>query len=158
MKPINTLDQATRQQVYDVIEQNAGIHLRGICHLLNRQMGVIQYHVYVLESANLIHSIKDGRYKRFFITTRPLSLERQTILSLLQRKTTAKVIHLLVQHNGNGISRGLIAQELNFTIQAITWHLQKLMDANVISLLKTNGKNYYHITPTFLPMIESYEK
>jgi len=148
------LNQSTRQQIYNIIEQNEGIHLREICRMLDKKMGVIQYHIYVLESANLINSLKDGRYKRFFINHQD-SPEKQIIISLLQRETTAKILSLILQNNGDGISHSAIAKELDSSSQAISWHIQKMMDANVIIILKYGCQKYYQINPTFLPIIES---
>ena len=148
------LNQSTRQQIYNTIEQNEGIHLREICRLLDKKMGVIQYHIYVLESANLINSLKDGRYKRFFVNHQD-SPAKQVIISLLQRETTAKILNLIFQNNGDGISHSAISKELDSSSQAVTWHIQKLMDADVILVIKYGCQKYYQINPTFLPIIES---
>ena len=148
------LNQSTRQQIYNLIEQNEGVHLREICRLMDKKMGVIQYHIYVLESANLINSLKDGRYKRFFINHLD-SPEKQIIISLLQRETTAKVLNLILQNNDGGMAHSAIAKELDASSQAITWHIQKMMDADVITMMKHGCQKYYQITPKFLPIIES---
>lgn len=148
------LNQSTRQQIYNIIEQNEGVHLREICRMLDKKMGVIQYHIYVLESANLINSLKDGRYKRFFINHLD-SPEKQIIISLLQRETTAKVLNLILQNNDGGMAHSAIAKELDASSQAITWHIQKMMDSEVITVIKHGCQKYYQITPKFLPILES---
>jgi len=148
------LNQSTRQQIYDVITQNEGIHLREICRALNRKMGVIQYHIYVLESSNLISSMKDGRYKRFFVNHQD-SPEEQVVIALLHRETTAKVLNIIHEMNGKGVSHSAIAKELNSSSQAITWHIQKLAEANVILTTKKGCQKYYQINPPFLPILES---
>lgn len=148
------LNQSTRQQIYNIIEQNEGVHLREICRMLDKKMGVIQYHIYVLESANLINSLKDGRYKRFFINHLD-SPEKKIIISLLQRETTAKVLNLILQNNEEGIAHSAIAKELDASSQAITWHIEKMMEAGVITVMKHGCQKYYQITPEFLPILES---
>lgn len=148
------LNQSTRQQIYDVILQNEGIHLREICRTLDRRMGVIQYHIYVLESANLISSMKDGRYKRFFVNHQD-SLEERVVIALLHRETTAKVLNIIHEMNGKGVSHSAIAKELNSSSQALTWHIQKLAEANVILTTKKGCQKYYQINPPFLPILES---
>ncbi|MDD1778895.1 MAG: winged helix-turn-helix transcriptional regulator [Candidatus Helarchaeota archaeon] len=149
------LNQSTRQQIYNIIEQNEGVHLREICRMLDKKMGVVQYHIYVLESANLINSLKDGRYKRFFVNHLD-SPEKKIVISLLQRETTAKVLSLILQNNNNeGIAHSAIAKELDASSQAITWHIQKMMDAEVITVMKHGCQKYYQITPKFLPILES---
>ncbi|MHA1265634.1 MAG: winged helix-turn-helix transcriptional regulator [Candidatus Helarchaeota archaeon] len=150
------LNQSTRQQIYDVIAQNEGIHLREICRMLNKKMGVIQYHIYILESAKLINSMKDGRYKRFFVNHYD-NPEHRTIIALLQRETTGKVLNLIYQQSiqGRSISHTTIAKELGSSNQALTWHIHKLEDAGIISILKRGSQKYYQINTNILPILEA---
>src|SRR6056297_694190 len=62
----NVLNQRTRREIYELIRNNEGLHFRSICRNLGRKMGVVQYHVSVLEKHGLIRSVRDGRYKCFF--------------------------------------------------------------------------------------------
>ena len=41
---------STREIIFRTIEENPGIHFRELCRLLNKQTGVIQYHLKVLET------------------------------------------------------------------------------------------------------------
>lgn len=148
------LDNATRQKIYQLIAENEGIHLREICRLLDKKMGVVQYHLYILENANLISSMKDGRYKRFFVNHQGAPEER-IIISLLKRETTAKVLITIYQYNGKGISHSSLAKHLKSSSQAITWHIHKLEDANVILTTKRGCQKFYQINPTYLPVLES---
>jgi predicted transcriptional regulator len=148
------LNQSTRQQIFDVIAQNEGIHLREICRTLDKKMGVIQYHIYVLENANLINSMKDGRYKRFFVNHQD-SPEQRTVIALLQRETTGKILNLIYEMNGNGISHSSIAKEIGSSSQALTWHVNKLKNEGIILSSKRGTQKYYQINPQFLPVLES---
>ncbi|MHA1129691.1 MAG: winged helix-turn-helix transcriptional regulator [Candidatus Helarchaeota archaeon] len=151
------LNQSTRQKIYELIESNEGIHLREICRLLDKKMGVIQYHVHILENSNLVSSMKDGRYKRFFVNHQD-SPEEQMIISLLKRETTAKVLVLIYENNGAGISHSAIANQLKSTSQAITWHIHKLSDARLIITTKKGCQKFYQIAPNYLPQLESVLK
>ncbi|NVM30633.1 MAG: hypothetical protein HWN65_17470 [Candidatus Helarchaeota archaeon] len=148
------LNQSTRQKIYDLIERNEGIHLREICRALDKKMGVVQYHIYVLEGANLISSMKDGRYKRFFVNHRDSPGER-LVISILQRETTGKVLMMIFEKNGDGVSHSSIAKEMKSSSQAITWHIHKLTDAGIISTTKMGNQKVYQITPEFYSIVES---
>ncbi|NVM53509.1 MAG: winged helix-turn-helix transcriptional regulator [Candidatus Helarchaeota archaeon] len=148
------LNQSTRQKIFEIIEQNEGIHLREICRAMDKKMGVVQYHIYVMESANLISSMKDGRYKRFFVNHKN-SLEERLVICLLQRETTGKILNLIFEKNGQGISHSTIAKEMGTSSQAITWHIHKLTDADIISTTKKGCQKFYQINPNFLPILES---
>ncbi len=148
------LNQSTRQKIYELIEKNEGIHLREICRLLDKKMGVIQYHINVLEGANLVHSMKDGRYKRFFVNHQDAPEER-VLISLLNRDTTAKVLLKIYENNGEGISHSTIAHQLKATSQAITWHIHKLEDAGILLTAKIGCQKVYHINPAYISSLES---
>ncbi len=148
------LNQTTRQKIYELISQNEGIHLREICRTLDKKMGVIQYHIYVLENANLISSMKDGRYKRFFVNHQG-SPEERLIISILQRETTGKILSLIFETNENGISHSTLAKELNSSSQAVMWHVNKLTEAGIITARKSGCQKIYQITPEFLPILDT---
>lgn len=148
------LVQSTRQKIYNIIEKNEGIHLREICRMMDKKMGVVQYHLYILENANLISSMKDGRYKRFFINHQD-SIEERILISFLKRETTAKVLIFIYQHNVQGISHSTIAKNLKATSQAITWHIHKLENAEIITTIKRGCRKFYQISQNFLPVLES---
>ena len=149
-----TLNQSTRKKIYKIIEENEGIHLREICRLLDKKMGVCQYHIYALEKANLISSMKDGRYKRFFVNHKGAPEERQ-LISLLRRESTAKILILIYEHNSKGISHSAIAKELDSTSQAVTWHIHKLDDAGIILINRQGCQKFYQINPDYLPTLEN---
>jgi len=149
------LNQSTRQKIYEVIVENEGVHLREICRIMDKKMGVVQYHLYVLENANLINSIKDGRYKRFFVNHKGAP-EEQIVMCFLNREKTSKILDLIYQNNGRGITHGNIAKELNSTSQAVSWHIQKLKNAGVILATKQGSSKIYQVTQEFLPILDSF--
>ena len=150
------LNQSTRQKIYEIIEQNEGIHLREICRLLDKKMGVVQYHLYVLENANLISALRDGRYKRFFVNNaQRTTMDEKVVISFLQRGTTSKILDLIFQHNGHGISHGDIAKEMGSSSQAVSWHVHKLRDAGIITYTKKGSQKIYQISQTYIPILQT---
>jgi predicted transcriptional regulator len=63
----DVLGQETRASIYNIIKENSGIHFRDLCRALNKKMGVVQYHLGLLEKSSYIRSVRDGRYKHFFL-------------------------------------------------------------------------------------------
>ena len=58
-KKENVLDQETRNSIFQLIKDNEGLHFRKICRMLDKKMGVVQYHVSVLEKGNFIRSVRE---------------------------------------------------------------------------------------------------
>ncbi len=150
------LRQDTRMKIFTLIADNEGIHLREICRLLNKKMGVIQYHIQVLENCGLISSIKEGRYRRFF--TNKISLRNHSnkiIMSFIKRETTSKLLYCIYNHNGTGIFHKELAGKVGITSQAITWHIKKLLNENIIRAEKVGRQKKYFIVDEYLDILKN---
>lgn len=145
------LQQETRSNIYSLISKEEGIHLREICRRLDKRMGVIQYHIYVLERAGIIKSQKDGRYRRFFLNGQEDRTERNAILSLLKRPTTCKIIVFIFEKQE--ISHAELAQRLGISSQAITWHIKKIQKQELIFSEKQGKQKIYHLNPEYESLI-----
>jgi len=151
------LQQNTRSAIFTIISNNEGIHLREICRLLNKKMGVIQYHLQVLENCNLITSIKDGRYRRFFTNKTNLrNYSNKIIVSLTRRETTSKLLESIYKHNGTGIFHKELAHEVGISSQAITWHIKKLLNENIIRSEKIGRQKKYFIVDEYLDLLKNF--
>lgn len=146
------LKQETRGKIYGLISNEEGIHLREICRRLDKRMGVIQYHIYVLERAGIIKSQKDGRYRRFFLNGHEDGTERTAIVSLLKRPTTCKIIVYILEKQE--ISHAELAQLLGISSQAITWHIKKIQRQELIFSEKQGKQKIYHLNPMYESLIQ----
>jgi len=123
MKTPPELELESRKRIYDLIKKNEGIYLRQICRMLKKRIGVIQYHLNILEKARLIKSSQDGRMRRFF-----LPKTNQNDLILLTQKTK-KVFNLIKEENK---TRTQISDSLGISVQAVNYHLKKLIGVALI--------------------------
>ncbi|MBD3351160.1 MAG: winged helix-turn-helix transcriptional regulator [Candidatus Lokiarchaeota archaeon] len=159
------LSQKTRCDIYTLIEENEGIHFRQICRKLNKKMGVVQYHISVLEKNKYIHYIKDGRYKCFFATkpngtfkshqTLPYE-ERQTrehIIAAMKRNTPNKIIRYL--NENDEASHQELAEICKVSPQAITFHCQRLTELDLIGSKKV-GRRKFYLLPEEIQKLMAY--
>ena len=147
------LQQDTRNKIYNLIADNEGIHLREVCRKLGKQMGVIQYHIYVMERAGIITSHKDGRYRRFFLNLTRNYAEKTAIISLLKRNTTNEIITQILEKKE--ISHAELASILGITSQAITWHIKKVVKYDLIKSERQGKQKIYQINPSMEPLLLS---
>lgn len=112
-----TLNQPTRLEINNFIKSNPGVHFRGICHGLALSVGVVQYHLDVLERAGLITYHTDGQNKRYF-ENGSFTKTDMRLISLIKHETTAKILTILSQ-NGSGFHKYL-ARSLGVSSQALT--------------------------------------
>ncbi|HME53871.1 MAG TPA: hypothetical protein VKM55_16720 [Candidatus Lokiarchaeia archaeon] len=124
---------STRENIFAVIEQNPGIHFRDICRQLKKEIGVVQYHVYILKKFGLVTSEKDGRFTRFYAKSAKFDEMAKNILASWQRPVEKNILSMLAndgQHQGIMKS---IMQSSGVTSQAVTWHLNRLKTNGLIS-------------------------
>lgn len=161
----DVLSQETRNSIFELIKQNEGLHFRKICRMLDKKMGVVQYHVSVLEKSGMIRSIRDGRYKCFFAADsyrmaniapdqrNPVEDQlRETIVTSLRRKTPQVLIKHLAKTNE--ASHQALSDVAGVSPQAITFHTQRLQNFNIISSKKEGRQKFYCLTPTAVKIVQ----
>ncbi|MCW4016965.1 MAG: winged helix-turn-helix transcriptional regulator [Candidatus Bathyarchaeota archaeon] len=141
------LNQSTRIQIYNFITNTPGINFRGICNYLALPIGVVQYHLAVLMKGGFISNRRDGRNKRYF-ESRKFSSNEMRIISVLRRKTAGKILTIL--HNEKSVSHGIMAERLNISSQALTWHMKQLQEENLVTGQADGITVRYSINEEFL--------
>ncbi len=158
-KKEDVLEQGTRNTIYELIEKNPGLHFRKICRILDKKMGVVQYHIGVLEKIGLVRAIRDGRYKCFFASNQEedsnvspddrdpaRQLLRETIITSLRRKTPKTLITYLAREKI--ASHQSLSTVAKVSPQAITFHTQRLQSFGIIESQKEGRQKFYTLSPS----------
>ena len=168
-KKEDVLEQGTRNTIYELIEKNPGLHFRKICRILDKKMGVVQYHIGVLEKIGLVRAIRDGRYKCFFASNQEedsnvspddrdpkKQMLRETIITSLRRKTPKTLITYLASEKiASHQSLSTIAK---VSLQAITFHTQRLQSFGIIESQKEGRQKFYTLSPSAKEITENLMK
>jgi DNA-binding transcriptional ArsR family regulator len=137
------LNLPTRIELYTFVKENPGVHFRGICSSLYMPIGTAQYHLNVLEHAELVTVYFDGQNKRYF-QTNTFTASEMKIISALRHETTGKILNIL---NQNGTTNHKdIAQVLGVSSQALTWQMHQLKKANLVDATKNGLTVTYNLT------------
>ncbi|MFW9991819.1 MAG: winged helix-turn-helix transcriptional regulator [Candidatus Odinarchaeota archaeon] len=162
---IDTVDMeqgSLREMVYQVISSQPGIHFRELCRKLNRKNGVVQYHLWTLESIeNRIKSHQDGRFTRYFPVNGKLpsisSDSYYNLISVLKHPTMYDIVNLL-RDAENGLSRKVLASELGITRQSVTFNCKKLSTAGIIEETCRNREKHYLLTDETMIVLNQLDK
>ncbi|MGA3060291.1 MAG: winged helix-turn-helix transcriptional regulator [Candidatus Bathyarchaeia archaeon] len=141
---------STRAEVYNFIDANPGIQFRGICAGLDIAIGTAEFHLGVLKKAGLISFIRDGKYKRFFVTKK-FSLREMKLISLLRHETLRKILKRITDETT--VSHHELASQLSITSQGLTWQMNKLRKEGIIQGSIDGIKVTYTLNETCLPML-----
>ena len=168
-KKEDVLEQGTRNTIYELIDKNPGLHFRKICRILDKKMGVVQYHIGVLEKIGLVRAIRDGRYKCFFASNQEedsnvspddrdpeKQMLRETIITSLRRKTPKTLITYLAREKI--ASHQSLSTVAKVSPQAITFHTQRLQSFGIIESQKEGRQKFYTLSPSAKQITENLMK
>ncbi len=132
----------TRKRIYEEILMNPGLHFRELQKRLNMPLGMLEYHLQVLEREGLIVSKMDGKYKRFF-ADRSMTREERRVMGSLRNEIARKIVIFLIE-NGKARHRE-IASKLNIRASTLSYHLSKLVKAGILAREIEGRENYYMV-------------
>jgi predicted transcriptional regulator len=123
---------STRDDIFNVIKGDPGIHFRGLCRKLGKEIGVVQYHTRAMHKAGSINTIIDGHFKRFYTRDDKFSAVEKAVLASWHRPVEREMLHALAA----GDFKGTLTQETmartGVTSQAVTWHVNRLIVAGLL--------------------------
>ena len=147
------LNNYTRGQIFDFVNQNPGVQFRAICAALCLPVGLAEYHLGVLVKAGLVSFVRDGRYKRFFVSKR-FSKRDMALICLLRHKTTKKIIEALLSKRE--LSHGKLAGEVSITSQALTWQMKTLRNTDFVLQVNDGLRTVYSLDKSSTQMLAKY--
>jgi len=143
---------STRMQIYQFITSNPGVQFRAISAGLAIPVGLTQYHLGVLVKSGLVSFVRDGKYKRFFVSKKFTKKQIQTI-ALLRHKTAKRIFEILLDKKE--LSHGKLADELCISSQALTWQMNSLKQTRFVLQVNDGLKTIYSIDESAQPLIET---
>jgi len=144
----------TQWRVFDYISQHPGVHLRQICRELGLAMGNVQYHVYRLEMAGRISSMRRGLYKFFYPSA--FGEKQRDVLSVLSLETPRNLLlHLLDRPDSR---QDDLARGVGVSQPTVSWHLKRLVDLGIIERRQVGKGVAYRVPQEISLVIASFIK
>ncbi len=139
------LDLERRRQAIELIQAFPGLHLSEIARRLGWSPMLAEYHLRVLERHDLISSIEEDHYRRYYakvdregLRVDALGAQDKRILALLRHPVRLHIVTYLANY-GEGRNKE-IAQSLNLSRPATSYQLGKLAKGGVAA--KDEGDVY----------------
>lgn len=142
------LELDSRRRIFDAVCKYPGMHLREIGREVRLSANLVDYHLLYLEKRELVYSIQDGQYKRYFprdavgADRSHFSASDKPIVSLLRQRVPFRIT-LLILKNGTMAHREIV-QSVRKSPSTVSHHLEKLVTAGVIS--KSGNSSEYSIS------------
>ncbi len=136
------LENEVRETLYELVQDDPGIHAHALSEEADVGWGTTVYHLRRLERNGFVTSEKKGRYRRFFPAAGYLARQRE-VLSVLQNETTNDIARVILKEPG--LNQKAICEELDISPSLANWHINRLMDADLVER-ERRGRTV-HYTP-----------
>lgn len=149
--PVSVINSSTtRLAIYDFVSVNPGVQFRGICAGLSIAIGTAEFHLGVLKRAGLISFVRDGKYKRFFVSKK-FSVQQMKLISLLRHETIKEIVKKIMTEKT--VPHSKLASHLCITSQGLTWQINRLRDEGIIKETTNGIKVTYSLNETYIQMM-----
>ena len=140
------LEHEKRDEIYELIRQQPGIHAHEIGEKTQIGWGTTVYHLKLLEQHSLVVSKKSGRYKRFFVNTGEYT-KKKDAYGALRNDTAKAVADYVVNHPG--CSQKELCAALGIQPSLASWHVDKLEGVELVKRVKDGRQVKYFAGPAW---------
>jgi predicted transcriptional regulator len=135
------LELETRRKIYDLIVKNPGLHLSKISSLLNIRKSLIEYHLLYMEKNQILSSLKEVGYTRYYIAGETGSREKK-FLSIMRQELPLRIVLYLLKNSN--VRHKEILENFAIAPSTLSYHLKKLVDGEII-MVSADGEEKRYI-------------
>lgn len=141
----NVLDNKNRDEVYICIQDHPGIRMRSLSRLMNINIGTVRYHVAILCKTGKVRSEQNGKETNYYINGGPLTELEKKIAGNLYNHPKNHIIGFIFQNPG--CKRKDIASALIISGPNLTWHMNYLIQKDIVRHKKDGRYIRYYLSP-----------
>lgn len=140
----NSEDMLTRGRILGYLEANAGIHFSALRDALGLANGVTSYHLNTLESTGQIISWRDGKLRRYSVST--LSKEEVGRIKNPIAGTRLAILEVLADSGSVGLSGSEIRKRMKISRQLLSHHLSELRNGEIVEAASQKKRPNWRIS------------
>ncbi len=143
------LELETRRAIYKLVLSSPGLHLREIQRQLGMHVNLVEYHLHHLIASELVVSVDQGGYTRFFASQAPgegsrvdrLTSQDKRVLGMMRQPMPLRIMVYLLA--AGSAQHKDVCEHLGCAPSTLTYHMKKLVKARiVIQTTAGDGKGY----------------
>ena len=144
----NREDMLTRGRLLGYLEANPGIHFSALRDALGLANGVTAYHLNFLESSGQIISWRDGKLRRYAISS--LTKEEVSKIKNPISGTRLAIMEVLADTGNLGMSGPDIRKKLQISRQLLSHHLSELRSGGMIEAVSVSRRPNWKVSDSGL--------
>jgi predicted transcriptional regulator len=134
------LELESRRELFALVSENPGIHFRDIQRRKSMATGKITYNLEQLVKVGLLTAVRDGEFLRYYAAMSIDPAER-VVLEYTRRKSVRHIL-LCLAHN-EVCNNEELSLNLNLSPSTVSWHVKRLVDANIVNANPVGRKVFY---------------
>ena len=142
----NREDMLTRGRLLGYLEANPGIHFSALRDALGLANGVTAYHLHFLETSGQIISWRDGKLRRYAISS--LTKEEVSRIKSPILGTRLAILEVLAVSGNLGMSGPEIRKKLEISRQLLSHHLSELRNGGMIEAASEARRPNWKVSDT----------
>ncbi|MHA2143122.1 MAG: ArsR family transcriptional regulator, partial [Candidatus Thorarchaeota archaeon] len=110
---------------------------------MNLDVALVDYHLYIMEKADIVKSQKEGGYKRYYVSPSKSGLdsEQRRILGVLRQKIPLQITLYILKEKQATHTK--ISNDLDIKPSRLSFHLKKMRKLGIVKKLQPGeGKGY----------------
>ena len=130
-------------KILHYLERNPSSHLRRMKVDLGLALGTLRYHLHSLEKQGRIASERHDSFRYFFLVSKYSDYERR-VLKALYHENTRRILMFIMERKTPTLKD--IVNNIRISYAAARWHLDRLVDLEMILELRDGKFRRYQIS------------
>lgn len=127
-----------RINIISQILNNPGVHHNELQRKCNLQKGQFQWHLDILLKNHIIQKKIQGQYVLYYANNKMIESSQSVKEGIIDSSSTKRILDIITENPG--INSTLIAKRIKLARNTVTYHVDKLMDANLVIVQKKGRK------------------
>ena len=136
----SVMDNRARYLVHGLIIDRPGISYAAVLRELGLPIGVVPYHLDILEREHYVRSVRDGRLLRFYTTDTTPPRDARRILEYAR-----EALYAIVARRP-GISQKELVRESGIDVEVVGYHLRALVREGRVAETQVNRHPVYSVS------------
>ncbi len=146
------LELETRRAIYNLVFTHPGLHLREIQRQLGMHVNLVEYHLHQLISNELVVSVHQDGYNRFFPAQAPgadkqvdrLTSQEKRVLGMMRQPMPLRImVYLLATNNAPHKD---VCEHLGCAPSTLTYHMKKMVRGQIVVQTTAGEGKGYHLS------------
>ncbi len=147
----DVLKHPGRAALLSLIGEDPGLSFADLVRVSGMNRGTLSYHLGKLAWAGRITRRRIGGITRYYENHDRYGEREQHVLARMKGKTESEIVTLVLEEPG--IGRAGLADKTGLTGPAITWHMNRLRQDDIVVRKRNGRKTEYYINPEIMPFL-----